>query len=164
VEDAEEPELSRRLRADPLPDKTPRAERPLRDMTCIASRTEAAPGRDMRGCRVKETAGEEMGRARMLGWEAVGSERRCSRRARSLRILGAPVLAVVIASLCKPEAKSGRRERRGVSAANEWYGSFCEISIDISDELPNQGERSPQTSPTVTFSPLRSRHTTPLPR
>ena len=36
-------------RSEPGPDKTPNADRPFIDITCIASRTEAVPGSEMSG-------------------------------------------------------------------------------------------------------------------
>jgi hypothetical protein len=105
--------LSRPL-MEPGPDRTPRAERPFIDMTCMASSTDAVPGREMRGCRGNDADGEVTADLKIIGCSSDGRATRCSMTARSVRILGDSDDALVNAILCRPDAKSGRRVRSGV--------------------------------------------------
>jgi len=86
-------------------------------MTCIASRTEAVPGKEMRGCSGRLSVDEVTARLKLVGMRSGGREMRCSRSMASVRIKGA-LSNEVIAIRWMPEANKGRMLRRGASAGS----------------------------------------------
>jgi hypothetical protein len=104
--------------ADPL--STPSALKPLVLMTCMASRTDAVPGREMSGFIGKLRVGEETDCLNTDGILSGGRDRRCSRRTAEVKIRGADEPDEVMAIRCTPEAKTERRALRGVSESYEW--------------------------------------------
>lgn len=122
-DDPDEPELSRRallelLEPEPEPERTPKPERPLSDMTCIASRTDAVPGSEMSGCSGKPAEGAVTASSNSGGCWAGLSETRCSMTVISASTSGS-ASARVSAMRCRPDAKSGKRLRRLVLAGYE---------------------------------------------
>jgi hypothetical protein len=122
-----DPELSLR----PDPDRTPRTLSPSADMICIASNTEAVPGRDTRGCKARPEL--MISYLNALGSRSVERDTKCFRSMALVRTLVS--WSEVMAMRCTPEANRGRKLEMGLEEGMLWYGFFCDKSM-ISSVIP----------------------------
>jgi hypothetical protein len=102
-EEEEEEEVLRCLVADSP--RTPRAERLLSDITCIASRTDPWAYNEISGLRGISSEGERKVWLKNCG----GVVMRCSRTFEAVRMVGRSVVKM---TRCTPEARSGIKSRR----------------------------------------------------
>jgi len=109
-EDEDDEEVLRCLVADSP--STPRAERLLSDITCIASSTDPWPYNEMSGLSGISRDGDRKVWLKNCG----GVVMRCSRTFEAVRIVGGSVVKM---TRCTPDARSGIKSRRVEAGRNE---------------------------------------------